>query len=378
MPKILCNKCKTAIPRASSKILCVDCGRKYHSDCIREFSNQGILVRRCDNCLAVDPAPSNHIASTVSSLAIPSNTKPHEPTQPYEQLVNSNSRTQTPSLCTAHHHSRTPPNTNTPGKRQRSTPSPTSLTQASKFQRLNSPPNIGTMTSNHSQRELDLLARREEIERSAPDWHQLFQIDYRAASIANEKRVANIEKKSDCILQALTHTDENGIKISGIPSTIQAPIIDSAVKILQLIGLTSPLNFILQHREWPMPADKNSERVVVVKFVGGVRETVLRNAYKLKDMTAQSIFGVGGNVRIYINQVYPRAVFNLLREARKASKSLNYATPLVKNMIVFMRETQDSELILIKDSTDIRQLQPRIVPPRSEAVAPSDSPQVDE
>ncbi|KAJ8681985.1 hypothetical protein QAD02_017777 [Eretmocerus hayati] len=96
---------------------------------------------------------------------------------------------------------------------------------------------------------------------------------------------------------------------------------------------------------------------------------VLRNAKKLKDKTAQSIFGAGGNNRIFINQVYPRPVYALLREARKASKTLNYAPPIVKNMLVFMRESSESELILVKDTADIKNLRPRVAPPDAQAAS---------
>ncbi|KAJ8664693.1 hypothetical protein QAD02_006355 [Eretmocerus hayati] len=220
------------------------------------------------------------------------------------------------------------------------------------------------MSHTLTQRELDLRARRDEIEANAPDWHQLFLTDYRATTAANEQRFEAIEKKNDCILRALSQTDENEIKISGIPTGLNVPLIQSAVRLLQEIGLTSPSNFILDHREWPAK-ENESHQSIIVKLVGGVRETVLRNASKLKGKTAQSIFGSGGNTRIYINQVYPRHVYKLLREARVASKSLNYAYPLVKNMIVFMRETRDSDLILIKDSADITRLRPRIIQPTS-------------
>ncbi|KAJ8673125.1 hypothetical protein QAD02_004387 [Eretmocerus hayati] len=131
----------------------------------------------------------------------------------------------------------------------------------------------------------------------------------------------------------------------------------SPVKILQEIGLTSPANFILDHRERPLK-ENESYRMIVVKLVGEVRHMVLRNSVKLKDKTAQSIFGMGGNSRIFINQVYFHDL--LLRGARKASKTLNYATPLVKNMMVFMRGTRSSDPILIKDELDIKSLKPRV------------------
>ncbi|KAJ8686875.1 hypothetical protein QAD02_022669 [Eretmocerus hayati] len=192
----------------------------------------------------------------------------------------------------------------------------------------------------------------------SPEWHQLFLSDYKLTNAANEQRFVALEKKNDCILRALSHTDENEIKISGIPATLEAPLLQSAVKILQEIGLTSPANFILDHREWPLK-ENEPYRMIVVKLVGGVRDMVLRNSVKLKDKTAQSIFGMGGNSRIFINQVLPRSVYGVLREARKASKTLYYATPLVKNMMVFMRETRNSEPILIKDELDIKSLKPR-------------------
>ncbi|KAJ8685142.1 hypothetical protein QAD02_020935 [Eretmocerus hayati] len=98
---------------------------------------------------------------------------------------------------------------------------------------------------------------------------------------------------------------------------------------------------------------------------------VLRSAKKLKVRTAQSILGVGGNTRIYMNQVHLRSVYNLLREPRKASKTLNYAPPVVQNMLVFMRETSESDLNSIQDVNDTKALRPRIVPQAAQTASNS-------
>ncbi|KAJ8665552.1 hypothetical protein QAD02_007214 [Eretmocerus hayati] len=169
----------------------------------------------------------------------------------------------------------------------------------------------------------------------------------------------------------MSHTDENEIKITGIPSAVEAPLIESACEILLEVGLTSLQNLILNHREWQKTGDNDSQRVVIVKLVGGVREMIMRNVKELKDKTAQSIFGVGDNTRIYINQVYPRSVYTLLREARETSKMLNYAPPVVKNMLVFMRETSESDLILVQDAADFKNFRPRIIPQDAQAASNS-------
>ncbi|KAJ8670350.1 hypothetical protein QAD02_001609 [Eretmocerus hayati] len=349
MPKIPCNKCKKNITRGeNTKIQCAICNNRYHSYCIGESLENGTSVRKCDECLG--ELTLNHLQTVESETIESSLENPKIESQP----------------------SHTPSQTRVSSKRQRSPSSPTSSSHTHKLARVISPPSTThTMTSVMNQREQNLRVRREQIEASAPEWHQLFMLDYRATCASNDVRFTTIEKKSDCILQAMSHTDENETKITGIPSAVEAPLIESAWKILLEVGLTSPQNLILNHREWQKTGDNDSQRVVVVKLVGGGREMIMRNAKKLQDKTAQSIFGVGGNMRIYINQVYPRPVYTLLREARKTSEMLNYAPPVVKNMLVFMRETSESDLILVQDAADFKNFRPRIIPQDAQAASNS-------
>ncbi|KAJ8684638.1 hypothetical protein QAD02_020431 [Eretmocerus hayati] len=307
MPRLYCVKCKASIPRgAEQRQRCVDCNDVFHFDCIVEHRDNsgGAPIYRCDNCTVFQP-PRNSSPHTLGTTPLsPSNNhavsvqnKPSSLQLSAESSDLTSDNVVSPSVASI-----------TSGKRQRSSPSPDQLSRVNKLPRSNS---HRTMSHTLTQRELDLRARRDEIEANAPDWHQLFLTDYRATTAANEQRFEAIEKKNDCILRALSQTDENEIKISGIPTGLNVPLIQSAVRLLQEIGLTSPSHFILDHREWPAK-ENESHQSIIVKLVGGVRETVLRNASKLKGKTAQSIFGSGGNTRIYINQVYPRHVYKLL------------------------------------------------------------------
>ncbi|KAJ8678263.1 hypothetical protein QAD02_014050 [Eretmocerus hayati] len=143
-----------------------------------------------------------------------------------------------------------------------------------------------------SKREVELRAHRDKIKSNAPNWHQLFLSDCKATTTANEQRFKAIEKKNDCILRALFQTDESEIKISGIPTSLNVSLIQLAVEILQEIGLSSLMNFVLDLRERPVEGNESHQSISVV-LVGGVRRIVLRNSSELREETAQSFFGSG-------------------------------------------------------------------------------------
>ncbi|KAJ8682495.1 hypothetical protein QAD02_018287 [Eretmocerus hayati] len=379
MPKKQCVVCKKVTSRGiRPTISCTDCDDIFHPQCI-ELDGDSLLAPYCcsncatqritSNCLSSNPAP---VGSTDTSLhSQTASTSTSLPQPPFS----------TPPTSSPEASSDTTPSTNNTNanskKRPASSPSPT-YTRVTKVARSSSSTTSPEMAAHLSQKELDLRARRDQIESSAPEWHQLFLSDYRTECANNESRFAKIERKSDCVLQALSMTDENEIKISGIPAILQATLIESAEKILEEIGFPSSKRLIIDHREWPASRNVNDDqqvqhRTVILKLVGGARDAILRKAKNLRGKTAESIFGLGGNSPIFLSPMYPRPVYQLLREARKTSKALNYAPPIVKNLIVFMRENIDSALIPIRDLADLHALPPRNPPTQPMQIDPATS-----
>lgn len=179
------------------------------------------------------------------------------------------------------------------------------------------------------------------------------------------------------VRQLLLERDECEVRISGIPASVTTSTSRSVERILEVIGIENPTRFILDYRGWLPGASADlpegveeasntaSSLVTVVKLTSNVvRDLVLEKAVALRSLTAHMIFETGGDTRVYINPIWPKPIYELLKCARERSKSLGYALPLVKNMIVHVRETPKSKLIPIFRKSDLGTLPRRSAPSR--------------
>lgn len=107
----------------------------------------------------------------------------------------------------------------------------------------------------------------------------------------------------------------------------------------------------------PGDATPNNDSLYISLVVklnsAGARDDVIANARLLRDKTAQVVFGVRGNGKIFMSALWPRPVFNLLRAAITKAKALNYLRPVVINMEVCMRSTITQTPIKIRSIANL-------------------------
>lgn len=186
-------------------------------------------------------------------------------------------------------------------------------------------------------------------------------------------QIAALSIRIDAISNHFTIHDPYEIRISGLPSvSTDLSLRDMTERVFTAIGCPNYVNHTIDIREWlhkPASADAagqpssggRNKRCIVVQFTSGIaRDIVLKSVKKIERQTAESLFGVGGRGRIYINILYPRSVYQLRKKAISVARSLNYARPVVKNLVVCMRETRESPLIPVYSEDALAALPRRI------------------
>ncbi|OXU23238.1 hypothetical protein TSAR_011861 [Trichomalopsis sarcophagae] len=185
-------------------------------------------------------------------------------------------------------------------------------------------------------------------------------------------QVQAMQARIDVIASHFTVHDPCEIRISGLPDSSDLSIRDMAERVFAAIGCPDFGKHVLEVREWlHRPANDTAgqseqgngrrKRCIVVQFISNVvRDMVLRSVKKLDKQISQSLFGTGDKGKIYVNIVYPRSVYQLRKKAISVAKSHNYAKPVVKNLVVCMRERHDSPLIPVYSEEDLAMLPRRI------------------
>ena len=206
-------------------------------------------------------------------------------------------------------------------------------------------------------------------EAEAPVWHrgflQMYRKDMAEVKTQMNDRLVGVERQSTGMAHAMALDDPREIRLTGVPVVEGTSRRVLASKVLNFLGFENPDQLIVSHRDWTQnstnrpstTASTNSSCAVVIELVSaGVRDSVLRKSSKLRDKKASEVLGVGGNSPIYVNAIWPQPVYTLLREARTVCKTLNYVAPVVKNLIVHVRQSKDSVPIPIYSSADLQML----------------------
>lgn len=61
------------------------------------------------------------------------------------------------------------------------------------------------------------------------------------------------------------------------------------------------------------------------------------NSVKLRASNTETVFGVGGKWKVFINPLWPEAVDLILRQAIQVSKTVDYERPIIGNLTVCMK-----------------------------------------
>ncbi|CAB0036288.1 unnamed protein product [Trichogramma brassicae] len=128
-------------------------------------------------------------------------------------------------------------------------------------------------------------------------------------------------------------TDTCEILLSGIPSSADLANEQLLDSVFTAMGLVNFNRFVSHTRDWKPKitneARKDVTRAIVVKLASpSTRDDCLSSASRLASISAQTLFGAGGDGKLRLRALWPREVHALLSKAYTAAHALNYARPV--------------------------------------------------
>ena len=147
------------------------------------------------------------------------------------------------------------------------------------------------------------------------------------------------------------------ILISGLPVVQGADLERAIMAILNACGCSEFYRTIVSKRPWLPNANKRNNQslysVVIKLCSNSARDAIISKASALKNVNAASIFGTNSNNRVFLNAIWPKETYTLLRKAQQVMKSYNLPPPIVRNLIVCIRASPKDTLIPIYNENDL-------------------------
>ena len=158
------------------------------------------------------------------------------------------------------------------------------------------------------------------------------------------------------------------LKISGVPLEVTFPPIEVASKVLAALGVAKSENALVNAKEiFPNSESTSSSnvdnsaaryRIIIASLTSpNVRDLFMRiKRYDKKELLASEVFTVNSTDKIYINEVYPKDVYNLLKKVRKAARENGFTAPWVSANNIMVRRNRGENPIIILNEQDLGKL----------------------
>ncbi|KAJ8673768.1 hypothetical protein QAD02_005030 [Eretmocerus hayati] len=193
-----------------------------------------------------------------------------------------------------------------------------------------------------------------------------------------ELNISRVQDRVESIVHHSTLVDSAEMIFTGIPKELSLDQNTVVTKLLDALEHPELIGFVLDVREWKGPplgnptsqtneqpttaiAQSSSPHTsLVLKLASvAVRDSLVFNSAKLKNKTARDIFGINSQHEVFCRPLWPKEVHQLLRKAWTACAQLNYDRPVVRNLVVCVRQTRSSPLIPIFTEKELQSLTPR-------------------
>ncbi|KAL7307620.1 hypothetical protein TKK_0000308 [Trichogramma kaykai] len=158
-------------------------------------------------------------------------------------------------------------------------------------------------------------------------------------------------------------SDACEIFLTGLPTDVNLTDKEALDRVFTAMGLTDYKKFLVHTRAWNpknrnKPAPDNTRAFIFKLSSPSTHDHCIVNAFKLASVNTNALFGVGdGKVRL--RPLWPSETYSLLQKAYDAAQKLNLDPPIVRNLTVFMHETNGTKPIPISTEHDIRALKTR-------------------
>ena len=191
---------------------------------------------------------------------------------------------------------------------------------------------------------------------------------------AERKQEAEQNKQQISLLRhQLTLTDDLEVLILGLPVDFNQSY-DNATRLLYTaLGLSMNKIPLFDYREWSPAQNNNSNAPLTKGYVielptPRARTNLLAESPKLENPRANDIWKIGGPHIVSIRPLWPSQVYKIYAAARKVSKEIKFAQPIIKGLVVCMRKNRSSPatpIYSLEELEDFKQQNAPRLPPLS-------------
>ena len=194
-----------------------------------------------------------------------------------------------------------------------------------------------------------------------------------------KKEAEHNKQQMDLLRQQFTLTDELEVLILGLPSVFNGTYDEATRLLYAALGLSTNKVPLFDYRDWsPRQQQQDSGPPLTKAYVIELptprsRTNLLSQGPKLKTLRANDIWKVGGPHLVSIRPLYPPPVHKLHAAARRVSKEIKYAQPIIKGLVVCMRKNRNSPAVPIYSMEELEgfRLQKLPRPPQPPPPPPS-------
>uniref|UniRef100_A0ABD2WZX0 Uncharacterized protein n=1 Tax=Trichogramma kaykai TaxID=54128 RepID=A0ABD2WZX0_9HYME len=147
-------------------------------------------------------------------------------------------------------------------------------------------------------------------------------------------------------------TDSCEVLLTGISASVDLPRNVVLKKLLSAMGLDDFERFIASSRDWSpkkrVPDATEDFKAIVFRCSShSNHDFIIMSAPKLASIHSETIFGSGGDHRLFLRALWLREVYSLFSRANTAAHGIRFSRPIVRNLIVHRCETVQSPLMPI-------------------------------
>lgn len=156
----------------------------------------------------------------------------------------------------------------------------------------------------------------------------------------------NLKLRQDllCYEKRLSLVDKHEVMITGIPTSVKLEPLEIIKLVLTGVGNVNLINQVIDVRECNKLDDSDQDtRTYIVQMSSSTsRDLFVSKA----TASAMKIFGSDYVSKINISAIWPKSVQELLSKAEKFAESHSLPKPVVRNLTVFMRKTNDQSQMI--------------------------------
>ena len=155
-------------------------------------------------------------------------------------------------------------------------------------------------------------------------------------------------------------TDDLEVVIIGLPIAFTDSYEKATRMLYTALGLSQNKIPLFDYREWT-PSRRNeasaphlTKAFIIEMPTAKARKDLLSMGPKLKDIHSNDIWQMGDAHNVSIRPLWPTPVHQLQAAATRESKRLNFARPIIKGLVVCMRQTRTSTPVPIYSMEELQ------------------------